>query len=109
VQSAIGQILGTEAESETTQGEVAWRPDFGSKLRMLRHRKGRIVVEMGRAYILEAIRRWEPRITITKVEATFDSQERLVAFRVSANLIKENVPGNRVFAFTNDVSVDVAL
>ena len=108
VRSALGQILGTEAESETTEGELEWRSEFGSRLHLLRHRKGFVVQELGRAYILEAVRRWEPRIVITKVEARFDRQQRAASFRVSANLIEENVPGNRV-VLPNDVTVDVAI
>ncbi len=108
VRSALSQILGTEAETETTEGELAWRSEFGSKLHLLRHRKGRIVQDLGRAYILEAVRRWEPRIVITKVQPSFDREQRAVSFLVGANLIEENVPGNRV-VLPNDVEVDVAI
>lgn len=108
VRAALSQILGTVAESAKTQGELDWRTDFGSKLALVKHRKGTLAKELGRAYVLEAVRRWEPRIVITQVTPVFDSIGRALSLKVKANFIQANVPGNRV-ALPNDVEVEIAL
>lgn len=71
IRSAVGQILGTMAGSDFTQGEVPWRTEFGSLLHLLRHQKNDAVLqELARVYVVDALKRCEPRVIVTSVQAT---------------------------------------
>jgi phage baseplate assembly protein W len=99
LRSAVGQVLGTMAQSEVTQGELPWRTEFGSRLHLLRHHKNDAVLqELARAYVVEALKRWEPRIVVTSVNATREALEgtNVLTLRIRYNLISTNVPGNNV-------------
>jgi uncharacterized protein len=68
IRSAVGQILGTIGASEFTQGEVPWRTDMGSLLRLLLHqRNDAMLQELARVHVVDALRRWEPRVRVTAV------------------------------------------
>lgn len=68
VKAAVGQILGTFAASDFTQGELPWRPEFGSLLYLLRHAPNNAELdEIARAHVVDAIARWEPRVRISEV------------------------------------------
>lgn len=76
ITAAVGQILGTIAESAVNIGEVPWRPDFGSKLHLLRHSpNNEALVETARIFVIEAIQRWEPRVRISNVQISRDETE----------------------------------
>lgn len=99
VRSAVGQILGTMAGSDRTQGEVPWRTEFGSLLHLLRHQKNDAMLqELARVYVVDALKRWEPRIIVTSVRVAREQQngENVLAIRVHYNVISTNVPGNNV-------------
>jgi phage baseplate assembly protein W len=96
VRSAVAQVLGTVGASDFTQGELPWRTEFGSLLHLLRHQKNDVALrEMAKVYVQDALRRWEPRIMVTRLDA-----ERLddssLALRLRYNVIQRNVPGNQV-------------
>ena len=98
VRSAVSQILGTRAAHGDFLGDLPWRPDFGNKLWILRHRmndttlRGQVV-----AYVLEALS-GEPRVHVTEIESepNPDAPNELQV-RVSYQVISENVDDNRVF------------
>jgi uncharacterized protein len=99
VRSAVGQILGTVGASDFTQGELPWRTEFGSLLHLLRHQKNdRVLEELARVYVVDALRRWEPRVVVTSVQVMREQQdgENVLAIRLRYNLISTNVPGNNV-------------
>lgn len=99
IRSAVGQILGTMAGSDFTQGELPWRTEFGSLLHLLRHQKNDAVLqELARVYVVDALKRWEPRVVVTSVKVTRERQdgENVVALRLRYNVISTNVPGNNV-------------
>ena len=99
VRSAVGQVLGTTGASETTPGEVPWRTDFGSLLHRLRHQKNDSVLqELGRVYVVEALKRWEPRVLVTDVRITREQHdgENVLAIRLRYDVISTNTPGNNV-------------
>jgi phage baseplate assembly protein W len=99
VRSAVGQILGTMASSDFTQGELAWRTEFGSLLHLLRHQKNDAVLqELARVHVADALKRWEPRVQLTSVQVTRerDRGENVLAIRLRYNVIDRNVPGNNV-------------
>ena len=107
VNSAVGQILGTRASTERSQGELKWRPNFGSKLHMLRFRKGAVVDEMARIWTREALATWEPRVNVSDVVTTFNQQTRKRTIKVFSNLIDQNVPGNNVILSDVVTNVEV--
>lgn len=85
IRSAVGQILGTMAASEFTPGELPWRTEFGSGLHLLRHRKNDVLLqELARIHVVDALKRWEPRIRITSVQITRerDRGENVLAIRL---------------------------
>jgi hypothetical protein len=99
VRSAVGQILGTMASSEHTQGELPWRTEFGSLLHLLRHQKNDAVLqELARVHVVDALKRWEPRVQVTSVKVTREQQdgENVLAIRLRYSIISANTPGNNV-------------
>jgi phage baseplate assembly protein W len=85
--------------SDFTQGEIPWRTDFGSLLHLLRHQKNdRVLEELGRVYVVDALKRWEPRVIVTSVQVAREEHdgENVLAIRLRYNLISSNVPGNNV-------------
>jgi phage baseplate assembly protein W len=99
VRSAVAQVLGTVGASDFTQGELPWRTEFGSLLHLLRHQKNDVALrEMAKVYVQDALRRWEPRIMVTRLDAERldDSQGSKLVLRLRYNVIQRNVPGNQV-------------
>lgn len=99
VRSAVGQVLATRASSEISQGEIPWRPEFGSLLYLLRHQKNDSVLqELARVYVVDALKRWEPRVIVKTVSVTRETQEgdNILAVRLGYSLISRNVSGNQV-------------
>lgn len=90
VRSAVGQVLGTMAGSDFTQGEVPWRTEFGSLLHLLRHKRNDAVLqELARVYVVDALKRWEPRVAVTSVQMTRELQDgqNVLAIRIRYNLV----------------------
>lgn len=101
IRSAVGQILGTIGASDSTPGELPWRTEFGSLLYRLRHQKNDSVLqELARVYVVDALKRWEPRIvvTATTVQREKYNSENLLAIGVVYSVISLNTPGNNVVA-----------
>lgn len=101
IASAVGQILGTQSDSETTQGELPWRTEFGSLLHLLRHRlNSHALVEVARKFVVDPLRRWEPRVRVTRVninrETTPDGGQNVLRLRIRYDIIDTNSRGNRV-------------
>jgi phage baseplate assembly protein W len=99
VRSAVAQVLGTVGASDFTQGELPWRTEFGSLLHLLRHQKNDVALrEMAKVYVQDALRRWEPRIMVTRLDAERleDSAGSKLVLRLRYNVIQRNVPGNQV-------------
>jgi hypothetical protein len=71
VRACVGQVLGTVGSSQTTQGELPWRPEFGSLLTLLRHRANDpVTAQLARVYVADALARWEPRVRVKSVIIT---------------------------------------
>ena len=105
---SIGQVLGTRATGPTSQGELPWRPGFGSLLYQLRHENNTVLLrETARVFARDALRRWEPRaeiLAIDIVEPETVTALNRVTLKVRWRPIGQNVPGNEV---TTDISVPV--
>ena len=99
VASAVGQVLGTRASSDYTQGEVPWRTEFGSLLYLLRHRNNTPTTrELARVYASQALARWEPRLRVTGVAVKSQEVQGLgnvaVAVRVRYDVLAGQQPGS---------------
>jgi phage baseplate assembly protein W len=99
IRSAVGQILGTVGASDVTPGEVPWRTEFGSLLYRLRHQKNdSILQELARVYVVDALKRWEPRVVVTAVQIGRERQdgENVLAIRLRYDVVSMNTLGNNV-------------
>jgi hypothetical protein len=99
IRSAVGQILGTIGASNATPGELPWRTDFGSLLHRLRHQKNDAVLqELARVYVVDALKRWEPRVVVTSVRIGRERQdgENVLAIRIRYDVVSMNTTGNSV-------------
>jgi phage baseplate assembly protein W len=97
VRSAVGQVLGTIGGSDFTQGELPWRTEFGSLLHLLRHQKNdHVPQELARVNVVDALKRWEPRVQVTSVEMTRKrlDGENILSIRLRYSLVSR--PGNNV-------------
>jgi phage baseplate assembly protein W len=107
VRSCVGQVLGTRASSEFVQGEIPWRPEFGSLLYLLRHRKNNTALgELARAWAQDALRTWEPRVRVTSVRPF--RQGRALYARVVFDIIDRNVAGNNVLVAGLEIILPIA-
>ena len=70
-------------------------------------RKGPAQNELGRAYAQEALRRWEPRVSVTRVTTEFDREKRALIAHVNFDLIDRNKPGNNVLLAGLNVAVAI--
>jgi phage baseplate assembly protein W len=82
---------------------VLWRArhstDFGSLLFRLRHQKNDSVLhELARVYVVDALKRWEPRIVVTDVTVGRLRQdgENVLVLRIRYDVISSSTPGNNV-------------
>jgi phage baseplate assembly protein W len=98
IQACVGQILGTKASDDAgiNNGEVPWRPTFGSRLYLLQHRKGPHLAQMARVYVVDALAKWEPRVTNVRVSSAFFPSQYLLQLDLLYDVIARNVPGNQV-------------
>jgi phage baseplate assembly protein W len=90
IRSAVGQILGTVAASEFTPGELPWNTTFGSHLHILRHqRNDALLQELARIHVVDALKRWEPRIRISSVQINRerDRGENVLAIRLRYSIV----------------------
>lgn len=104
IKSCVSQILATKCSSQTSQGELPWRSEFGSLLHTLRHRNQTVVMkELAKHFVRDALARWEPRVQVVGVAILADpEQPRVLFMRVVFHVIDANVPTNRVI-FPNQV------
>jgi len=98
VRSSVRQILGTRAAVGQFPGDLPWRPDFGNKIWILRHRNNdRILREEAVAFVQEALR-FEPRVEVTEVVASVNPEDpNRLDVTVRYRIIKTNTLDNRVF------------
>lgn len=93
--AAVSQILGTFASTEIAQGELPWRPNFGSALYLLKHQPiGETLNNLARIHVVEAIQRWESRVRITDVR--LEREDTKLIINVRFNFIDLNT-GSVVF------------
>lgn len=113
VRSCVGQVLGTRCASPDgrLQGELPWRPAFGSLLYLLRHRNlDETTSQLARVYAAEAIERWEPRYRLREVRLSTESSIAggpldILRVRVLGAIVSSNIAGNQIL--TQNAAVDV--
>lgn len=113
VLSCVGQVLGTRCSTPDGrhQGELPWRPEFGSLLYLLRYRNlDDTTTQLARVYAADALQRWEPRFKLRDVvilnEASIPNGSiDTLRTRVFGDVITANVAGNQVLI--QNVSTDV--
>lgn len=68
VEAAIGQVVATQAQSGKNHGELPWRPEFGSRVHLLRHAPNNAALDpIADTYVAMAIERWEKRVIVNEV------------------------------------------
>lgn len=117
VRACVEQVLGTlgSTDDASIQGELPWRPEFGSVLYRLKQRNNDPTLQqLARVYIADALARWEPRVvlkstlvTTQKVNTQEVGGDDALVIRLVYDIIKANVPGNQVVI--PDVAQSVAL
>lgn len=102
LKSVIGQVLGVRASSDFTEGELPWRPEFGSLLHLLRHRNNdQVTAELARVYVVEALAKWVPQVRVKEVQidrvaATDPAERNVLLVSLTYDVIGLNRPGNEV-------------
>lgn len=83
VRAAVGLVLGTVCSSDTTHGELPWRPEFGSLLHVLRLRNvDDTLADLARYLVVDALSKWVPAVRIVSVSITQQSQTYALYLRV---------------------------
>lgn len=97
IHESILQILGVRP------GERFMLPEFGSRLKDLVFEPNDEVLKgLVRHYVIDAIKRWEKRVIITKVsfdDSDTHKDQNLLLVRISYRVIQSQVEGNLVYPF----------
>lgn len=106
LQSNVRQILGTRcSDGFRVPGEIPWMQSFGSLLYKLRHQNIKPVVKyQARAYVIDALTRWEPRIRVRDVD--IEDSKRSILVRTSFFIIAGYGVGradDQPIAVTNEI------
>lgn len=107
VKASLRTILGTRCGSATTQGELPFNQDLGSLLPLLRHENmdDPTIDELARYYVVDAIRRNEPRVRLREVRFVKAPSTYTYTIIVRFDIIDRNVDGNRVLV--RDVTQEI--
>jgi len=97
INESIQQILAT------SPGERVMLPEFGSRLRELLFEPNNAVLKtLARVYVIDAVKRWEKRISIKEVYIDDNPQslnQGLLNIHINYTVIKDQVAGNFVYPF----------
>lgn len=113
IRANVRQTLGTMAAFGEYAGELPWRPNFGSKLWVLRHRSNDPTLRaQARIFVDEALQ-WEPRVRVTEVVVENVNLENAneVRIKVRYNLVTTNTTENQTLfpqEFEDTVSFSTA-
>ena len=107
--SNVRQILGTRATSAGGPGELPFNPNFGSLLFLLRHQKIDVVRKaQALVYVVDALRRWEPRVQVTSVQVE-ETIPRTLTVVTRFDIVDPNSAGRIVIATNQEVRADISL
>ena len=101
IKESIRHILSTRP------GERFFLPEFGSRLHELVFQQNDVVLKaLARQYIVDAVKRWEKRVKVTKVEFSEDPEtieQNRFLIRITYQVIGSQVEGNLVYPFAREV------
>ena len=101
IHESIWHILSTRL------GERFFLPEFGSRLPDLVFEQNDVVLRaLARQYIVDAIKRWEKRVTITNVEFSESDlavDQNLFLMKITYRIIGSQVEGNFTYPFYRKV------
>jgi len=101
IKESIRHILSTRP------GERFFLPGFGSRLHELVFQQNDVVLKaLARQYIVDAVKRWEKRVKVTKVEFSEDPEtieQNRFLIRITYQVIGSQVEGNLVYPFAREV------
>jgi phage baseplate assembly protein W len=100
VRSSLAMIFGTRSSGPTNQGEIPFNQGLGTLLELIRHRNldDPGTEQLADYYLVDAIRRNEPRAVIKEITYDKDHKTNKLEISVRYDVIARNVPGNRVIA-----------
>lgn len=105
VRANVGQVMGTICSSGDTNGEIPWRPEFGSLLHLLRFRNlDETTAELARVHVTDAINNWVSRVRVTQSSVTLDLDNTSLIIRVTYDILGSN---KRSVAATNQTTTTV--
>jgi len=101
IHESILQILGTRP------GERFMNPEFGSRLKdLLFEQNDTILKGLVRHHVIDAIRRWEKRVTVTQVsfdETPATTDRNVLLVHIAYRVIETQVEGNLVYPFFREL------
>lgn len=101
IHESILQILGTRP------GERFMNPEFGSRLKDLVFEQNDTILKgLVRHHVIDAIRRWEKRVTITHVsfdESPVTADQNVLLVHIAYRVIETQVEGNLVYPFFREL------
>jgi phage baseplate assembly protein W len=112
VKADVGQLLGTRAQTDTTDGELQWRTESGSRLHRLRHLPNdEILAELARADVDAAFAQ-DNRVRLTEVTTERKSQpplrENVLVVRIRYDIVLQSPGGFEVVAQGIEQEITVA-
>jgi phage baseplate assembly protein W len=109
VRSNVRQVIGTLATSGSTQGELPWRPEFGSIIQLLRFRNlDETTVELARTYVIDALKTWLFRVRVKEATIEIDYEAKALIITVLYDVLAANERSVIVPNTTETVKVPVA-
>lgn len=113
VKACVAQVIltrGASPDNPVIQGELDWNPAFGSLLHLIRHKSGTLVrQEIARVYVVDALRRWEPRIRVKTVRVgDLPSNPNALLLRVIYDVLSTPRNANQVLFRNVDQTLPLA-
>lgn len=97
INQSIKHILGTRV------GERFFLPEFGSRLEELVFEPNDYILkDQLELYTNEALTKWEPRITVDRIDAEVEKGNNTVPIKIYYTLINSNITGNYVYPFNRE-------
>lgn len=106
IESKIGQIVGTRCSSQTMQGELPWRPEFGSLVNLVRHSNDdEVMRELARTYLQDALRQWLPSIRVSRIDVLGEEDTGIEGATTLRVVWKVTGQTGSLFEGTSDVAL----
>lgn len=93
IKANVQQIIMTLCQGRRNNGEIPWRPEFGTLVSTLRFRNNNFVLrELAEEYIVDALERWEPRVEVK--QANILSVDSLLSIHIIYDILLNPQSGN---------------